>query len=84
MTVQVVERKSNAPIQNADVFQGPYRCTTDERGLAALHVPAGEYQLLVNAPGMQVFQTSVAVAGDLAVTAELEQVVEEYGYPYQW
>lgn len=69
--VEVVSKDTNAPIDHAEVILHPYRGYTDERGIARLMVPKGEYDLYVSAIEMQTFQTSVKVSDDVTIRAEL-------------
>ena len=69
--VNVLDKDTNAPIKQADVILHPYRGYTDERGMAMLMVPKGEYALYVSANEWQTFQTTVKVASDVAISAEL-------------
>jgi len=79
VTVEVIDKDTKTPIKNADVLLHPYRGYTDERGLARLMVAKGEYELYVSGSGKETFQTSVKVASDVAVRAELlELIVEDF------
>jgi hypothetical protein len=71
VTIEVVDKDTNAPIEDADVVLHPYRSKTDESGTARLMAPKGEYGLYVAGVGKQIFQTAVKVTGDVAVRAEL-------------
>ena len=71
MTVEVIDKDTKTPIKNADVLLHPYRGYTDERGMARLMVPKGEYELYVSKNEYETFQTTVKVASDVAVKAEL-------------
>ncbi len=71
VTVQAVDRESRTPIKDASVLVDLYRTFTDERGVAKLNVPKGNYELIVSRHCYERFQTMVDVAGDLAVQAEL-------------
>jgi hypothetical protein len=71
VTVEVLDKATNTPIRHADVILHPYRDHTDERGMARLMVPKGEYELYVSGSDRKTFQTTVKVAGDVAIKAEL-------------
>ncbi|MBI4469839.1 MAG: hypothetical protein HY650_11030 [Acidobacteria bacterium] len=71
VTVGVIDKDTQTPIKNADVLLHPYRGYTDECGMARLMVPKGEYELYVSESGKETFQTTVKVASDVAVKAEL-------------
>jgi hypothetical protein len=71
VTVQVVDKHAQTPIKGADVLLHPYRGHTDERGMAMLMVPKGEYALYVSKNKYKTLQTIVQAASDVAVKAEL-------------
>ncbi len=72
VTLEVTEKDTNAPIADAQIFLHPYRGLSDERGMADLMVPKDEYDLQVLATGMQSFQASLVVSGDVAVKVEMQ------------
>lgn len=53
VTVEVMDKESNAPIKDAEVYfgrSGPqYRGRTDERGVVTVELPKGECELIVSA-----------------------------------
>jgi hypothetical protein len=71
VTVEVIDRDTKTPIENADVLLHPYRGYTDECGMARLMVPNGEYKLYVSKHKFETFQTTVDAVSDVAVKAEL-------------
>ena len=71
VAVQVIDEATKALIKNADVLLHPYRGCTEESGVAKLEVPKGEYELYVSAYGKETFHTTVEVASDVAIKAEL-------------
>jgi hypothetical protein len=71
VTIQVLDIDTKAPIKHADVILHPYRDHSDELGMARLAVPNGEYELYVTATDKQTFRTTVKVASDVAIRAEL-------------
>ena len=71
VTVEVIDKASQTPITNADVLLYPYRGSTDKSGVARVSVSKGEHEVLVSAHDKQTFQTTVNVAGDMAIKAEL-------------
>ncbi|MBI4787683.1 MAG: hypothetical protein HY782_11620 [Chloroflexi bacterium] len=71
VTVEVLDKVTKTPIKRSDVILHPYRGYTDERGVAMLTVPKGDYELYIMAAEKQSFQTTLNVAGDVAVRAEL-------------
>ena len=83
VTVQVTDKRTKAPIKAAYVvlqpYKGyPYRGYTGEGGVAKLEVPKGEYTLYASkGDEYEAFQTSVKVASDIAIKAELLDAVEK-------
>ena len=71
VTVEVIDKDTKAAIENADVLLHPYRGNTDERGMARLMVPKGEYKVYVSKNKYETLQTTVNAASDVAVKAEL-------------
>ena len=71
VTVEVIDKDTKTPIKNVLVLVHPYRGHTDERGMARLLVPKGEYDVYVWEREYTTFETAVKVAGDVAVKAEL-------------
>ncbi len=73
VTVVALDAESRAPVEGARVVAHPYRAVTDERGMAELHVPAGEYRLFVSGRGCIPFRFDGALTTDTTIRAELEQ-----------
>jgi hypothetical protein len=71
VTVEVIDKEAKTPITNADVLLHPYRGYTDERGMARLMVPKGEYGLYISRHKYKIFQAAVKVDRDVALKAEL-------------
>ena len=72
VTVEVIDKDEKTPIKNAHVLLHPYRGYTDERGMAKIGVTKGEYKLWISKEDRyETFQTTVKVASDVAVKAEL-------------
>jgi len=76
VTVEAIDKDTKSPIGDAHILLRPergyaYRSYTDERGMARLMVPKGEYRLYVSGHEYRTFQTTVEVASDVAVKAEL-------------
>ncbi len=76
LTVVAVDAESGRPVEGARVVAHPYRSVTDERGMAELEVPAGEYRLFVSGKGSIPFRFDGAVTTDRTIRAELAQDVE--------
>ena len=73
VTVVALDAASRTPVEGARVVAHPYRAVTDERGMAELQVPAGEYRLFVSGRGCIPFRFDGAVTADTTIRAELEQ-----------
>ena len=73
VTVVALDAASRTPVEGARVVAHPYRAVTDERGMAELQVPAGEYRLFVSGKGCIPFRFDGAVTADTTIRAELEQ-----------
>ena len=73
VTVVALDADSRTPVEGARVVAHPYRAVTDERGMAELQVPAGEYRLFVSGRGCIPFRFDGAVTADTTIRAELEQ-----------
>ncbi|MEX2536796.1 MAG: hypothetical protein WD273_14465 [Trueperaceae bacterium] len=82
--VTVIDTEKQEPIKGATVLMHPFRAFTDERGLAEIRVPRGEYKLLVSGFQYFPFRSIVEVSEDMATTAELkwEPHVEHYDQIY--
>ena len=73
VTVVALDAASRTPVEGARVVAHPYRAVTDERGMAELQVPAGEYRLFVSGRGCIPFRFDGAVTADTTIRAELDQ-----------
>ena len=73
VTVVALDAASRTPVEGARVVAHPYRAVTDERGMAELQIPAGEYRLFVSGRGCIPFRFDGAVTADTTIRAELEQ-----------
>ena len=76
VTVVAADAESRAPVEGARVVAHPYRAVTDERGVAQLRVPAGDYRLFVSGKGYVPFRFEGEVKADTTMRAELVQDVE--------
>jgi hypothetical protein len=72
VTVKVVEKSTEAPIEQADVRLGMYRGRTGEAGLANVELPKGSYQVVVYKLGYQAPPKAVEVTSDVSVQIEIE------------
>lgn len=75
LTIEVVERKTNKSLDNAQVFLQstgtPYRGSTDEAGVAKFNIPKGKYEVSIVKSNHQEFYSTVDVDADVAIHAEM-------------
>ena len=72
VTVEVIDKSTKTPIENASVLLHPYSGYTDAYGVAKVRVPKGEYKLYASkSADYERFQRIVMVASDVAIKAEL-------------
>jgi hypothetical protein len=72
LTVVVIDDAQKSPIADAQVVLHPYRCLTDERGIAQMQVAKGEYELWISTNGKhRIFRTKLGISQDTQFTAEL-------------
>ncbi len=71
LTVVAVDLESHTPVEGAKVVAHPYKASTDERGIAKLRVPEGEYRLFVSGKKYVPFRSVCDVKADVTVRAEL-------------
>jgi hypothetical protein len=71
LTVVAVDRESQDPVKGATVAVHPYRAFTDERGVAEVEVPKGEYRLFVSGKKYFPFRSDRDVSTDMTILAEL-------------
>jgi hypothetical protein len=71
VTVKVTDKDKGIPIGEAQIFLNPYRACTDGYGVAPFRVAGGAYDLDVLMDDYDAFQTSVEVASDVTIKAEL-------------
>ncbi len=76
LTVVVVDAQNRTPVEGARVVAHPYRAVTNERGIAEMRVPAGEYRLFVSGKSYIPFRFDGEVKTDTTMRAELTQDVE--------
>jgi len=74
VTVEALDRDTQAPIKGAHVLLHPYRALTDERGVAKVKVAKGRYTMFVSGFNYIGHERIIDVASD--VTARAELVVE--------
>jgi len=72
VTVETVDRASQAPLAGARVVMHPYKAVTDERGVARVRVAKGAYRLFVSQTRYLTFGVPVEVTRDMTTRAELD------------
>ena len=68
--VTVLERDTEAPLENVQVRLGVYRASTDERGRASLEVPKGRYDPNLWKVGYEMHSKTVEVTRDVTIQVE--------------
>ena len=76
LTVEALDMESQTPVKGAKVVVHPYRTLTDERGVAEVRIPKGEYRLFVSGKGYFPFRSDGDVRTDITIRAELTLDVE--------
>ena len=71
LTVVAIDMESQTPVKGAKVVVHPYKAFTDERGVAEVRVPAGEYRLFVSGKNYFPFRSDGKVKTDVTIRAEL-------------
>ena len=71
LTVVAIDMESQTPVKGAKVVVHPYRTFTDERGVAEVGVPEGEYRLFVSGKKYFPFRSDVEMKTDVTIRAEL-------------
>ncbi len=71
VAVEAIDQDTKTPIRDVCVLMHPYRTFTDEKGTAKLRVPKGKYELQVLKSYYRDWETTIEVASDVAVEAEL-------------
>ena len=69
--VEAWDAARQMPLAGARVVLHPYGTVTDERGVAEVKVPRGQYRLFVSRTKYTTFGTPIEVAGDLSTRIEL-------------
>lgn len=75
--VKVVNKKTRAPIPEAQVRLGLYRAVTDETGSVKVSVPAGRFRLTVTRAGYDMPERNIKVSKDIRVRVAAEALPEE-------
>ena len=71
LTVVAIDVESQTPVKDAKVVVHPYKAFTDERGVAEVRVPKGEYRLFVSGRNYFPFRSDGEVKTDVTIRAEL-------------
>lgn len=77
LTVKVLEKDTNAPIEDAQVRLGPYGAATDPSGRAEVAMPKGTYDLTVWKVGYETPGKTVDIHDDITVQVEATIVPPE-------
>jgi hypothetical protein len=70
LTIEVFEKESRTPIEDAQVRLGAYGAATDPSGRAELALPKGTYDLAVWKVGYEAPGTTVDIHDDVSVQVE--------------
>ncbi len=76
LTVVAMDMESQTPVEGAKVVVHPYKAFTDERGVAEVRVPKGEYRLFVSGKKYFPFRSDCEIKADVTIRAELAVDVE--------
>ena len=71
LMVVAVDMESQTPVQGAKVVVHPYKTFTDERGVAEVRIPKGEYRLFVSGKKYFPFRSDGEIETDVTIKAEL-------------
>ena len=71
LMVVAVDMESQTPVKGAKVVVHPYKTFTDERGVAEVRVPKGEYRLFVSGKKYFPFRSDGEMKADVTIRAEL-------------
>ena len=71
LTVVAMDMESQTPVEGAKVVVHPYKTFTDERGVAEMRLPKGEYRLFVSGKKYFPFRSEGEMKTDLTIRAEL-------------
>ena len=71
LTVVAIDMESQTPVEGAKVVVHPYKTSTDERGVAEMRLPKGDYRLFVSGKKHFPFRSECDVKADVTIRAEL-------------
>jgi uncharacterized membrane protein len=77
LTIEVVEKDTKAPIEDAQVRLGAYGAATDPSGRAEIALPNGSYELTVWKVGYEAPGRTVDIHDDVGVQVEVVIVPPE-------
>jgi len=72
LTVVAIDRESQQPVSGLKVVIHPYRAVTDERGVAELNLPKGQYRVFVSGQHFFPFRVDGELTSDQTIRAELD------------
>src|SRR5438105_5821750 len=70
LTIQIHDKTTKEPIPEVEIRLGVYSGISDERGLATIEVPKGNYPLTVWKLGYELFSAELSIANAAAVDVE--------------
>ncbi|HYR83869.1 MAG TPA: hypothetical protein VE422_07305 [Terriglobia bacterium] len=76
VSIKVIEKDTETPVQHAEVRLGVYRASTDEAGLAKVELPKGTYDLTVCKIPYETFSAPVEVIDDITISIDVVAAVE--------
>ena len=71
LMVVAMDMETQTPVESARVVVHPYRTSTDERGVAEMRLPKGEYRVFVSRKEYCPFRSDVEMKTDVTIRAEL-------------
>jgi hypothetical protein len=72
VTVHAIDRAKQTPVAGLRVVLHPHRAVTDERGIAELRLPRGQYRVFVSGKDFFPFRRDTQINQDMTIRAELE------------
>ncbi|MEL1134304.1 hypothetical protein AAC978_03885 [Desulfitobacterium sp. THU1] len=72
VTIEVLDKYNNTPIEGAYVMLGLYKATVDEYGIASLEVPGGKQELYVTKDNFLSSQVTVEIIEETKIKVDLE------------
>ena len=81
LTIRVREKRTQAPLADAEVRLGVYRATSDDQGLVKIELPKGSYTLSVWKVGYEHFSRALDVTHSRTIDVAID-VEPEPAQPY--